>query len=844
MQFRLSRMDKHTGSWTMKKKQSIREKQVENTIRESVFEKFDCTEVIRNIDFAVKARAKNPMLPKLFQDEYFLWAEAKTAPTGIYEMLAQLILTIGESGTIDDLNPPAYLGCFDSEKIAFVPYHTLQSVFGKSDINWKATPSDHTSQSFKNVCDHIRRMDESNPDSIYRYSFQRDTVDLAYFIEQNFVADKVDVTKIRIDKNNFVVVYNRWLNTVRPTIRVDWEATKRGGIIDADFYLADLLSDGNQTIKDKLFVVLRSDRYLLDRHINERGLDTFSTVDFTDGQRAHTQFWMKYERPPLREYWDYIVERRDLLVPQDVRERKGSFFTPRLWAELSQQYIADALGVDWQDEYYVWNCAAGTGNLLAGLTNKYNIWASTIDQADVDVMKDRIRNGANLLESHVFQFDFLNDEFSKLPEGLREIIKDPEKRRRLVVYINPPYAEAASATTKMGTGRNKDAVASGHRMSGQYMETLGRGINEMFAQFLIRIYIEIPSVVVAVFSTPKYVNSQNFSRFRDVFLAECKTGFVCKSDTFDNVNGAFPICFLVWDTSKKTRIESVSADILIHNNDLSGCHKIGIKQFHANEKGRFIIDWLRKHFDRPTGLRPGVLVPDGSLAFLRMLGTDFQNNAGVFITSKLTENDLRKTLFTLITKNNLMEMAAYFAVRKVIPHTWLNNSDQFLWPMEDTLDGDRDFLNDCLAFTLFHDKNRVRSADGANHWIPFREAEVDAKDKFDSSFMADYIGGKVKRGRYAEAEARRPLVFSAEAAAVFDAGRELWRHYHAQPGAEVNASLYDIREHFKGRGESGRMNASSEDGEFNRLDAGLRAALKVLAKAIEPKIYRHGFLKG
>ncbi len=46
---------------------------------------------------------------------------------------------------------------------------------------------------------------------------------------------------------------------------------------------------------------------------------------------------------------------------------------------------------------------------------------------DVDVMKDRIANGANLLESHVFQFDFLNDSFEKLPKSLQEIINNPEK---------------------------------------------------------------------------------------------------------------------------------------------------------------------------------------------------------------------------------------------------------------------------------------------------------------------------------------------------------------------------------------------------------------------------------
>ena len=85
------------------------------------------------------------------------------------------------------------------------------------------------------------------------------------------------------------------------------------------------------------------------------------------------------------------VPSKPLPVIKNHRERKGSFFTPKIWVDLSQKYLADVLGENWQEEYYVWDCAAGTGNLLNGLTNKYNIWASTLDQQDVNVMKDRIK---------------------------------------------------------------------------------------------------------------------------------------------------------------------------------------------------------------------------------------------------------------------------------------------------------------------------------------------------------------------------------------------------------------------------------------------------------------------
>ncbi len=71
-------------------------------------------------------------------------------------------------------------------------------------------------------------------------------------------------------------------------------------------------------------------------------------------------------------------------------------------------------------------------------------------------MHERIAHGANLLESHVFQFDFLNDDFSKLPQGLRDIINDEEKRKKLVIYINPPYAEAGTGLGK----KHKDGVAN------------------------------------------------------------------------------------------------------------------------------------------------------------------------------------------------------------------------------------------------------------------------------------------------------------------------------------------------------------------------------------------------
>jgi len=137
--------------------------------------------------------------------------------------------------------------------------------------------------------------------------------------------------------------------------------------------------------------------------------------------------------------------------------------------------------------------------------------------------------------------------------------------------------------------------------------------------------------------------------------------------------------------------------------------------------------------------------------------------------------------------------------------------------------------------------------------IPFTENEVNAADKFESSFMTDFLGGRTtpdKRGNGSlfETDAgtgtydNTPRQFSAEAKAVLDAGRELWKYYHSQKDVNVNASLYDIREYFQGRNDKGKMNSKSSDPEYTRLLGDLRESLKILAEKIRPKVFEYGFL--
>lgn len=804
---------------------NIREEELKNKIAQDYFWLYDCTKIIGNVDFSVRMHQS---IQKQSEQESLLWAEAKRGSSDIYKSIVQLILTIGKAKTFDKFLPPAMLGAFDAEKIAFIPYSEIHEVFYINDFNWNVTPSNHDTKEFRLIHEKVKSVIDSKA---LLFSFLSDDRELKRFIKTNFVVSKFGLTKTRIDKNNFLVIYNKWLQAVKPTIAVNWDAAKKYGFIDGDFYLADLLSRENTTLKEKLFVLLQHDHYILDQKIDDTGMFSSKRTDFTDQQVAHTQFWNRYERPPREEYWDYIVERRDLLVPQDVRERKGSFFTPQIWVELSQRYLTDLLGNDWQDEYYVWDCAAGTGNLLHGLTNKYNIWASTLDKQDVEVMHDRIKNGANLLDDHVFQFDFLNDDFSKLPKPLQNIINDPEKRKKLVVYINPPYAEAGS-TVKKNAKTEVSNQTFIHKKYASIIDDFAK--RELFVQFFTRIYAEINGALLAEFSKLKIIQSPYFSGFRDYFLSDLKSMFVVPAKSFDNVKGSFPIGFFIWDTGIKKRFKNKEADIY----NIDGICE-GKKIFHCYDGLKNINDWLR----------PTWKSADNRLAFLACNSNDFQHQNEIVIqTIKSNETS---TFYKPVTAENLIKSCIYLTVRKCIVPTWLNDRDQFLHP-NDGWKTDPEFQNDCLTFALF--SNNIQSKHGTNHWIPFTEQEVNAREKFESNFMTNFIKGKPnppKRSSFAlsimfepeEPYNRQPLVFSSEAKAVFDAGRELWKYYHRQPNCNVNASLYDIREHFQGRNETGKMNNKSTDETYSNLIGQLREKLRELAEKIEPKVYEYEFLK-
>lgn len=312
--------------------------------------------------------------------------------------------------------------------------------------------------------------------------------------------------------------------------------------------------------------------------------------------------------------------------------------------------------------------------------------------------------------------------------------------------------------------------------------------------------------------------------------------FMVPANTFDNVNGKFPIGFMIWNTDIKEPFQEIFADVYDSKQQF-----IQKKKIVAYDHSHYMNEWVKQYRGDKNDLN--------IIGKFPFKGNDFQNQNMLQIVMPNMIYNKEAGQF-LVTKRNVLIAATYFAVKKVIPATWLNDRDQFLYPRRAWKE-DKEFQYDCLAYTLFN--NNIQSQFGTNHWIPFTEKEVSAPMLFESHFMSDFITGKAKSANtqqeleYAKMESlipTEPIQFSPEAQTVMDAGRELWRYYMTkkdEPNFNVNASYYDIRRYFQGE-KNGKMNPESKDETYMRLWGNIKEALKVLAKKIEPKVYLYGFL--
>ena len=540
------------------------------------------------------------------------------------------------------------------------------------------------------------------------------------------------------------------------------------------------------------------------------------------------------------------------------RQLKGAYYTPLYVVDKAYDKLSEILGKNWQETYVIWDMCCGVGNLEVKHCNHRNIYMSTLDQNDIDIMKAT----ETCVASQKFQYDYLNDDITKdgtidyslsdkMPDGLRKAIADGKK---LLVLINPPYVAATNASntsaSKKGEETSVKIGVSKTRFSEYCMQEYSRAKTEVFVQFLARITKEMPNSTIAMFSKMKYVTAPAMQGVRDNWNAKYLGGFVVHSKAFDGLKGDFPIGFLVWknaqNSKKKRPITEISIEVIDKN-----AVPIGKKKFYNLQESDLLNSWVKR--PKPSNIKciplknavspatatkdiRGTKWHDDFIASFNCPGNDFQASNSTCITS----SGFSSAGAFFVTKGNLWKVAIMFSVRRLIKQTWLNDTDQFLQPTEEITE---EFKNDCLIWMLFNNSNLTASAnnlewnnkkwDIVNHFIPFTEDEVNASTRFESDFMVQYLKNKK---------------LSPEAKAVLDEGRKIWQAYFTEADTHLireelklnraDVGWYQIRNALKKR--------CANNEYFNAIFAGFddfKNAYSILSDKLRPQVFELGFLK-
>lgn len=511
-----------------------------------------------------------------------IWFEAKIKHS-IYAMFTQLLHYVQDALNKGEPVPP-FLAVIDTEKAALMKTSDVLPFLAKKTVKWGKSASQYPKEALDEVSAHI---------GTHFVSFKIATHEDEFIQTVKTAIQSGDIIRTQITPDNLKQVFDKWVAMIgREIVGVNSENY-------ASFFFADIMHDGTVSTQADLSVqLLHKDKSTVFYY--ESKLYELSS------QEGYRQFWAIYHKPLKRKYNNDLLARRDNLIPLGERSVKGAYYTPRAVVDKAYDKLTETLGKNWQKNYLVWDMCCGVGNLEVKHSNPRNIFMSTLDQADVDMMKTT----KTCVAAQRFQYDYLNDDIkddgkidynltNKVPIELRNAIAEGKK---ILVLMNPPYAEATNFEN-IATGldaENKKGVAK-TKFSAS-MTDYGKASNELFTQFLARIAMEIPTAVVAMFSTMKYVNAPNFEKFRQNWNAKYLGGFVVHNKAFDGLTGKFPIGFLIWQTNqnsvKKTPITEITVDVLDKD-----ANPIGEKLFYNLPNKSFLNVWL----DRPKANKEFVL---------------------------------------------------------------------------------------------------------------------------------------------------------------------------------------------------------------------------------------------
>ena len=476
-------------------------------------------------------------------------------------------------------------------------------------------------------------------------------------------------------------------------------------------------------------VITNGDEYY--QHPNKKNIliTPMGNIDINgDGFKS---FFSHFQRTYTPQEKNNITAIADRLIEDTDRRNSGDFWTPTLFVDYAHKMIAEQLGENWKNEYVVWDNCCGGKNLTRDYRFK-ELYCSTLFESELQI-GERYNK-----EATSFQFDFLNDDLSKLPQGLIDAF---EQNKPMVFFMNPPYA---TATNRNET--SKDGVAKTKINEMMQKNKIGSCSQNLYAQFLYRIILtkqkyNLTNCHIAIFCPTLFLSGSSYKNFRKIYLNDFsyQKGFQFNAKHFDDCSDKWGISFSIWNCGKTNNVNEFKYDLCDVKE--SEVKIIGNKIVYNIDGLQSISEWAKEPVKK---LKTHDVVNLTSALSIRdkdnNRGTNFDNAFG-FINNggnNIDQNMQMVSIFTTaygngnghgINKDNFERCACVCSCRKLIFGDWINSKDEYLAPNENH-EKFNEFVNDSVIYSLFHCGAGQASNQSSLRQVEYKGKKWDIKNEF------------------------------------------------------------------------------------------------------------------
>lgn len=584
-----------------------------------------------------------------------------------------------------------------------------------------------------------------------------------------------------------------------------------------------------------------------------------------------------------------FTEISDRLIEDIERRRKGEFYTPTIWANEAHKMISDNFGKDWKEEYVVWDCCWGTGNLTRDYKFR-ELYCSTLNEVDLNIGKKyNVPGTVYNREGAKFQYDFLNDDVDfferlKLVKKINGVLKENDFKdsklytvapklirsllegKKLMFLINPPYGTAGNkkvSSDKEGVEKSKNGISKNEVNTFMVNSGIGQCSKQLYTQFLWRIVslqILFNNITISIFSPTQLLTSwdnYNFIKYMRENNLNFKSGFMFQASQFADVKDNWSIMFSLYSDTLNDSILDVKD---LNDNKVDTISKHTLYMVSKEDKcGSWCFENIRnepKH--RNDCYLSSALVPHSHSKSNEVLVNSLGgflcdsnnincNNNGVALGSKMFSSAASKN----IGKLNFMRCVSYFTARRLITgqySTWINAKDEYMIPNTNHELYNK-WQNDCIVYSLFNSASNQSSLRQVN----YNNKKWDVKNEFffmsveDIQLLADkYCNDEISQDIKEYGEERyvykllKNVELSEDSKAVLDKAIELTKlSFRFREEFNEDYPQYHIN-----TWDAGWYQIKAILNEYMPVELkNFNAMYKALGDRMRPLVYELGFLK-